>query len=108
MRALVIIAAIVLVPVSLICLWIAGQIVYHETIWRWFYRDRDTAAILAALADGPKSGFEVMRMARIGATAYVVLMNLEGEGRIESDWESPYELPDRPRRRIYRLKEAGA
>lgn len=37
---------------------------------------------------------------------YVVLARLEREGLVESRWQEPHEHPaDRPRRRIYRLRE---
>jgi DNA-binding PadR family transcriptional regulator len=56
------------------------------------------------------AGAELMRMARVSSgTLYPILLRFEKAGLLQSRWEE--ELPEllgRPRRRFYRLTQAGA
>ena len=56
------------------------------------------------------AGSELMRLARVSSgTLYPILLRFEKAGLLESRWEE--ELPEllgRPRRRFYRLTQAGA
>ena len=56
------------------------------------------------------AGAEVMRLARVSSgTLYPILLRFERAGLLESRWEE--EAPEslgRPRRRFYRMTQAGA
>ena len=56
------------------------------------------------------AGAELMRLARLASgTLYPILLRFEKAGLLESRWEE--EMPERlgrPRRRFYRLTQAGA
>ena len=56
------------------------------------------------------AGAELMRMARVSSgTLYPILLRFEKAGLLQSRWEEETpELLGRPRRRFYRLTQAGA
>lgn len=59
--------------------------------------------ILDALKDGERHGAEIGKTTKMWAgTLYPLLMRLEDDGLIKSQWESPEPL-ERPRRRYYSL-----
>lgn len=69
-----------------------------------------TALILQALATGRRHGFQIMEVSGLASgTVYPVLRRLEREELVESRWESEEAAHEagRPRRRVYRLTEAG-
>jgi len=56
------------------------------------------------------AGAELMRVARVASgTLYPILLRFENAGLLQSRWEEEMpELLGRPRRRFYRLTQAGA
>lgn len=59
--------------------------------------------ILDALRDGERHGAELSKATKLwSGTLYPLLLKLEDEGVIKSEWESPKPL-ERPRRRYYSL-----
>jgi PadR family transcriptional regulator PadR len=70
-------------------------------------------AFLDALADDVRAelaGADIMKAARLSSgTLYPILLRFEKAGLLESRWDS--DAPDalgRPRRRFYRMTQAGA
>ncbi len=70
-----------------------------------------TRALLAVLAGKPRSwrhGYELSKETRLkSGTLYPLLMRLEAQGFLESQWQ-PTRQPGRPPRHLYRLTSAGA
>jgi hypothetical protein len=68
-----------------------------------------TVLLLHDLLGGqpPVSGWPLGRATRDGASVYIALAALEREGLVCADWETLPPGVDRPRRRFYRLTEAG-
>lgn len=62
-------------------------------------------ALLAALATGDELSTHqlVKASGMLPGSAYVPLRELERTGHVQSRWEADDPLPDRPRRRLYRL-----
>jgi DNA-binding PadR family transcriptional regulator len=57
---------------------------------------------------GPRYGYELMKAAKLASgTLYPLLTRLEGEQVVTSQWETPSEDGQRPRR-YYQLTGAGA
>jgi DNA-binding PadR family transcriptional regulator len=69
-----------------------------------------TAAVLKALADGSRYGFDVMEAAGLpSGTVYPILGRLEEGGYVRSQWESAAiaQKARRPARRYYEITAAG-
>ena len=69
-----------------------------------------TSLVLHALATGREHGFDIMDVTGLASgTVYPLLRRLEGEGAVQSVWESESDAHEagRPRRRIYRLTDRG-
>ena len=70
-----------------------------------------TVAVLQALADGHRYGFDVIdRTGLPSGTVYPALATLTGRGLVKSRWEdgTVAQGEGRPRRRYYELTHAGA
>jgi DNA-binding PadR family transcriptional regulator len=70
-----------------------------------------TLAILRALADGHRYGFDMMDATGLpGGTVYPALAKLENDKLVSSRWEDPAvaHREKRPPRRYYDLSAAGA
>jgi DNA-binding PadR family transcriptional regulator len=70
-----------------------------------------TLAILRALADGHRYGFDIMDATGLpGGTVYPALAKLENDRLVSSRWEDPElaHAEKRPPRRYYDLSPAGA
>ncbi len=58
--------------------------------------------------DGKASGFTLWSLTDLPVSAiYVALADHERAGYVLADWESPNPIPGRPRRRFYRITDAG-
>ncbi len=72
---------------------------------------RQTRALLAALAAKPRSwrhGYELSKETALkSGTLYPLLMRLQAQGLLDSQWQ-PAPQPGRPPRHLYRLTSAGA
>jgi len=69
-----------------------------------------TLAILRALADGHRYGFDMMDATDLpGGTVYPALAKLEKDKLVSSRWEDPTVAQEekRPPRRYYKLSSAG-
>jgi PadR family transcriptional regulator PadR len=69
-----------------------------------------TVAVLKAVADGYRHGFDIMDVAQLpSGTVYPILSRLEEGGFVRSRWERPAiaQKEKRPPRRYYELTEAG-
>ncbi len=69
-----------------------------------------TLAILRALAEGHRYGFDMMEATGLpGGTVYPALSKLENDGLVSSTWEDPAVARDekRPPRRYYDVSAAG-
>ena len=69
-----------------------------------------TLAILRALAEGHRYGFDMMDATGLpGGTVYPALAKLENDKLVSSRWEDPAVAQDekRPPRRYYKLSAAG-
>ncbi len=69
-----------------------------------------TLAILRALAEGHRYGFDIMEVTGLpGGTVYPALAKLERDRLVSSSWEDPTIAHDekRPPRRYYALSTAG-
>jgi DNA-binding PadR family transcriptional regulator len=69
-----------------------------------------TLAILRALADGHRYGFDIMDVTGLpGGTVYPALAKLESDRLVSSNWEDPAVAQEekRPPRRYYALSAAG-
>ena len=73
-------------------------------------RSRQTQALLAALAEQPRTwqhGYDLAKQTALkSGTLYPLLIRLDGQKLLESRWEPP-EIPGRPPRHAYRLTSAG-
>lgn len=72
--------------------------------------DRKTLRILTVLADATDrmTALNICQQADLGAgSIYPRLARLERDGWLDSEWETPEPLPDRPRRRFYRPTPHG-
>ena len=68
------------------------------------------ACVLQALARGSSYGFDIMEFTGLpSGTVYPVLRRFEEHGLVESEWEEAdaAHVEGRPRRRHYRLTDAG-
>ena len=69
-----------------------------------------TLAILKALANGYRHGFDIIDVTGLpGGTVYPALGKLETDGCVQSRWEDPRiaRTEGRPPRRYYELRKAG-
>lgn len=69
-----------------------------------------TVAVLKAIRDGARYGFEIMERTDLPAgTVYPVLLKLTRRGFLANHWEDQYEAyrQGRPQRRYYRLQPQG-
>lgn len=72
---------------------------------------RQTIRVLGALGSGCRYGFDVVqKTGLISATVYRALRRLEKLDLVRSHWEEPRvaEADNRPRRRYYTVRPAGA
>ncbi len=72
---------------------------------------RQTEALLAALLHAPSSwryGYDLSKETGLkSGTLYPILMRLEAQGWLETEWEDAA-APGRPRRHLYRLTALGS
>lgn len=66
------------------------------------------ACVLQGLSRGLTYGFDIMEFTGLASgSVYPILRRFEEHGLVESEWEHESEAEGRPRRRYYRLTEAG-
>lgn len=71
---------------------------------------RSTVAVLRALADGARYGFDVMDSTGLASgTVYPILSRLESRGLATARWEDPevHRREGRPARKYYRITSEG-
>jgi DNA-binding PadR family transcriptional regulator len=73
----------------------------------WVSKRRQEAEVLAAIRDGHRYGFGIMRATGLGARrVFPTLKRLEQDGRVASALETPAPA-GRPARLLYELVEAA-